>query len=362
MEKQNILNFYKRRRLGKREQIAFSRTMSELHKNNSKLANNCLICGKECSSFCDSHSIPKFVLKSITNDGKVLTGTSFMSPINLKPVGVNSALVFSCVCHDCDSKYFQDYEHISKISSEFSNVAINEIAMKNYLRYAFKQHQNQQVFKQLLEMPNISIEEKYSLENQSFLKKKDVDEAVAKIIKYSKKKDDKNFYIIDELNLNYKTQLAYQGFITMVWGFDRLINNTFNYDDDYKIQQLGVCVFPFETGTKILLFCEEGSNRLRDFYKKYRKLSLEEKLYVINFIILLYEEDWVVEADFDEKELNKETLLLINKSSIVENFTNTFPGSPTESPTISIDLLKANYELKTSGDIYNFLSPKDSAG
>ncbi len=34
---------------------------------------NCLLCGKEASSFCNSHSIPQFCLKQIALKGKVDT-------------------------------------------------------------------------------------------------------------------------------------------------------------------------------------------------------------------------------------------------------------------------------------------------
>ena len=351
-----ILNFYKKMKLNRKKQISFSKLYSEFHKTDKKISDISLICKKECSSFCDSHSIPKFVLNSIATDGKLLTGNSFMSKPIGKPTGKGNTFVFSCICQDCDSKYFQDYEHIEKITKSVTNVSLNEISMKNYLRYAYKQYRCAQFYKKILDEIYLKPEERYFFENQSFLLEKDVDETITKVIKYSKKKEDRNFYLIDEINLNYKSQIAYQGFITLVWGFDKLVNNIFNYDDSYQMQQLGVCVFPFNTETKILLFCEEGSTRLRDFYKKYRKLSLSEKLYVINYMILLYEEDWAIGANFDAKKLNKETLLLINTSSIIERMTDSIPTSPTASPNVSMDLLKDAYELKTCGTIYNFLT------
>ena len=32
---------------------------------------NCALCGKSCTSFCNSHTIPRFVIKNIAKNGKV---------------------------------------------------------------------------------------------------------------------------------------------------------------------------------------------------------------------------------------------------------------------------------------------------
>lgn len=78
------------------------------------------------------------------------------------------------------------------------------------------------------------------------------------------------------------------------------------------------------------------------------------KLYIINYILMMYEEDWIVDGKFSKSILNKETLLLINQTTILQEYTNHLK-SPYESTNVSLDFLEKNYHLETKGGIYNFL-------
>ena len=81
-------------------------------------APTCLYCRKEVSSFCNSHSIPEFCLRNITDDGMVLTLNSLINiPIIKKESGVGQTGTFQIICRDCDSKVFSDYENPDNYSS-----------------------------------------------------------------------------------------------------------------------------------------------------------------------------------------------------------------------------------------------------
>lgn len=188
-----------------------------------------------------------------------------------------------------------------------------------------------------------------------FLSKQNVVDTNEQLQKYKRKKNEHIFYVIDEIDLDYPTEIAYQGFVTLVYGFDGLINNIYDYEASKKMQQLSICVIPHSKGTKIVLYCEEGLSKLKQFYKKYRTLNLDEKLYVINYILLLYEEEWIVGASFNKK-LNKETLMLINQHDTVFQDINS-PYGLLEAKEL-IEEVKETFQLKTSGNIYNFLERK----
>lgn len=283
------------------------------------------------------------------------TGKTFQSDSHIDKQGKKNTLVFYNLCKECDGIFFQEYEHEEFFYQKLSNEAINKIALKNYFIYLYKQQKEVAKFEKLLTEVDKNFQMKQFLENQLFLSKFNVNDTNAKIKKYLKRKHNQNFYVIDEIDLSYGTIVAYQGFITLVYGFDGLINNIYNYDKAYKVQQLGLCIFPHSKGTKILLFCEDGSTRLKHFYKTFKHLSIEEKLYVINYILLLYEEEWAMDGSFKE-ELNKETLQLINQSDTIVQETND-PLSIVENENL-VDLARSIFELKTDGDIYNFLSDK----
>ncbi len=50
----------------------------------------CLCCRKKVTSFCNSHSLPRFILKNISNDGYVLTSNNyFKMPLIDNKKGLN---------------------------------------------------------------------------------------------------------------------------------------------------------------------------------------------------------------------------------------------------------------------------------
>lgn len=351
-------------KLSKREIKDFNIEIGELERKAIKASKGecCLICGKPCSSFCSSHSIPKFVLRGISTKGLILRGMDFIKTTGIiKPTGVGSVLTFSSICNDCDNTFFKEYESPDAFKKHLSPLAINEIAIKNYLRYVFKRKKELFQFKLLLEkmdekgIYDISLHR--SVENKLLLSRIDVEEYETSLKMLLRKRDEDYFYVIDEINLDYNTHFAYQGFVALINGFDdKIINDTFNYDTRYKMQRLGVAVFPFENSTKIVLFCKHGSTRLRSFYKTFLKLSLEEKLYAINYLLLINEEEWCVPASFDRKVLNKQTMDLIKQTQDVEFRTdNPFPSDKEVHDAIRANL-GDRYVIQTKGNIYNFLA------
>ena len=149
--------------------------------------------------------------------------------------------------------------------------------------------------------------------------------------------------------------MAFQGFINLSQGFNGVINDLFNYDPRYKMELLFVCVFPFSGKTKIIIFCEDGVKRLRRFYKKYKKLNIKEKLHVLNYIILLYDEEWCVSTSFKKSSLNKETIWLINQRT--DFF---FEGDDLEElyqmqKQIRDLQMEMTYRIQTKGNIYIYI-------
>ena len=87
----------------------------------------CILCGKEQSSFCNSHSVPQMCLRPIADRGKVLHASLAMGfDIGVVDLdgGVNKSGTFNYICRECDAKFFQDYENpdnSSKIFEKFDD-------------------------------------------------------------------------------------------------------------------------------------------------------------------------------------------------------------------------------------------------
>lgn len=92
--------------------------------------------------------------------------------------------------------------------------------------------------------------------------------------------------------LDYVVPIAFQGSISLMVDLDGIIvNNIYNKDINYKIQDLHICIFPLKESTVITMFIDFNNKRYRNFYKKFNKLSHDDKLALVNYLIFLYLED-----------------------------------------------------------------------
>ena len=82
----------------------------------------CFYCNKEVTSFCLSHTVPKFVLKNIARKGKIYNTFYYGFFEEMKVIdgesGIKNTGIFKLICRECDSKVFQDYENIENIISK----------------------------------------------------------------------------------------------------------------------------------------------------------------------------------------------------------------------------------------------------
>lgn len=110
----------------------------------------CLICQKKVTSFCNSHSVPKFVLKNIEDRGSVYTSNHFFElPIEKEEKGLLEAGTFHIICKECDSSIFRDYEDEIALLKEPTNRIMAEMALKNTLITIDKRNFEIQLYEKL---------------------------------------------------------------------------------------------------------------------------------------------------------------------------------------------------------------------
>ena len=119
--------------------IWLSKNISKIEDNYYKKVtqNKCYLCGNPCSSFCNSHSIPQFVLENLGDSG-VYSNYSDAADIGIIKhfTGKKRAGTFEIICRDCDSSFFADYEkkeRYSDLSNPLSENVLSKIAIKNHL-------------------------------------------------------------------------------------------------------------------------------------------------------------------------------------------------------------------------------------
>ncbi len=309
----------------------------------------CYLCGRETSSFCNSHCVPKFCLKSIAKDGKVKNvvsalGTNIQNDEN----GVNDAGTFYLICNDCDNKFFKDYETPENYdnSKPLSQKILAEITTKNYLKLIYKRLNEIYLYKKYIPNP-IRQEANYLDINEylnSFYKAKRLVE---------KNSSNNSFYLLYYTSLDYVVPLAFQGAINLAIDFDgRIVNDIYNYNPKYKMQYMHLCVFPMKDCTKVLLFFHDQENsRYNTFKKQFKKLKEEEKLNVISYLIFLYSEDY-----FFNEDLTK----MVDKKYLSDISRMLPPYFSYETQSLAKEELVNNFSLSNWEDFPNILSEKFS--
>lgn len=332
--------------------IEYKKRMGKLFsksRRNAKLE-KCFYCGLDCSSFCNSHSVPKFCLKNIAVNGDVFYSNTLINmPLLDITKGINESGTFQIICRDCDSKIFQQYENPDSYQNEPTPKMLAQIAMKNYLKSIGKRQFEIALFDNMktdFGIPTDFYEQKQlvnSLDLQEY-----IDE-----FKRAKKVDEKGwreeYYLFYYEKLNYVVPLAFQSSVALICDFEgNKINDIYNQSPDYKIQDAHVCIFPMKDHSVIMMFIDSKNKRYRNFYKQFRKLSGPDKLAAINYIVFSYSEDVFIHKGIDERLINDEGLINTSRKSSEGLTTN-----PMLDP---LNCAIENFDLSNRDKIPNLLS------
>lgn len=312
----------------------------------------CMYCNEDKSSFCNSHSVPAFCLKNIASEGYLYYSNTLIDVALLdSEKGVKNAGTFQLICRDCDSKIFQEYEDPKNYEKETTPKMLAQIAMKNYLRSIGKRLNEYAMFDIALEK-NPSVDEItryiHIIQKMDLLEYKNGFEKAKRLSKKDWKDEYYQFYYE---KLDYVVPLAFQGSISLVVDLDgRIVNDIYNEDINYKIQDLHICIFPLKESTIVTMFIDSNNKRYRNFYKKFNKLSHEDKLALVNYLIFLYSEDVFISKNIPQHILKDSKLIEVSKQSSIA-FSSTFFVDVTEAS-------KKVYDLSKRDEIPNLLSEK----
>lgn len=262
------------------------KTVSAVYKNSKKQAsdNKCLICREEVTSFCKSHTLPRFILNTLSKDGNVYTLHpaiwSQVDPHIKEEVGIGKADIFYALCRRCDSIWFQVYENPEKWHS-FNSLSPSEkqkmmglIFLKNMCRNYYNTLGNREFYRKAeltsdnLDTSHIQLSEKYDLLDYSqhiqiAVNGLKVDSPLYKILYYKK--------------VHYPLPVATQ--CTVAPQFDlngHEINNMLDLESE--MHYLTVCIFPMRECSYILVFTLKRSvEKFRDMFASFNRLTDSEK-------------------------------------------------------------------------------------
>lgn len=301
-----------------RTDFTYKKQMSRILKEARQAAkrDTCYFCGKNVTSFCNSHSVPRFCLENIDTKGKVLTlNTIVDNPLLDTEKGVNNAGTFHLICDKCDHEIFQEYENPDNYLNQPTPKMIAQMALKNNLKL---------IDKRLLEIGIFNINAQKTDEARMFSSVKNtINEMDLKEYEYSYKKAKKalekdsttDYYVCYYKKLNYVVPIAFQSSLALTVDFNgSIINNIYNSSPNYRIQHIHINILPLKTETAIVMFIEDGDTRYRQFYKKFNKLKLEDQLATLTLIMFLYSEDMYFSKSIEKEVCESKALCEAGKA------------------------------------------------
>lgn len=303
----------------KDKRIEFRKSLGKLLNKSRKDAKSgkCYICGENCSSFCNSHSIPAFFLRNIAVDGEVFNNNKLVNlPLLDDEKGVNQSGTFHIICNDCDSKIFRDYENPDNYEDEPSIKMIGQIAMKNYLKNISKRKVEIALYDNMYS--NLGLPKHIYNQRQEInkLDLKEYDEGFNRAKRIETKGWENEYYLFYYQKLDYVVPVAFQSSLALVIDFEgTIINDIYNTSPNYKIQDVHICVFPLEKSSVIMMFVDSKNKRYRSFYKQFKKLKLNDKLAAINYIIFSYSEDVFINKKVSVEVLKHKGLIDVSRNS-----------------------------------------------
>lgn len=346
------------------DQIKFKKSMSRNNKEmREKLkSQECLLCGKRTTSFCNSHTIPQLSLKNIAKSGMLLQASYLMGiDILNDEKGVNNSGTIQIICCNCDSLYFQEYENEVNLLKSSSDKMLAQIALKNFLleltrrkeeKYKFyKEMSNNNLKKVLhLKLPDISG---YNLEiaskrvedlHKSF--DYDIEDFQNEILNHKTVIEDNSsgaYQIIFHEVLPYKTPIAFQGSLTLIRDmYDYPVNDTKNHSKENRIQKLHLAVLPLKEKTMVLAFYHKRDKKYKSLKSQFNSSSRLKKLEFINYLIFAYTENYYLAPQIKEKVRTDEKLILLSQELF---------GRPNLGHSVAVN----NYKKVEPNEIPNFL-------
>ena len=314
-----------------------SRKISAVRK--SVKPSSCLYCGATNLPFCNSHMVPEFCLRAIDIDGvgevngpNIIMGLPNIGvSLSKETLGINESGTFRQICRACDSKIFSTYENpdIYPTLTEPTSKMLAEIAMKNYLKFIDKRTLEIALYEEMLKSVSVdflgfSMRKRLSeYDLRCYLK------SYNKAKKLSQKPQNDGYYLIYYKLLDYVAPIAIQSPIALASDLEgNTVNQILNDDKNYSPHDLHLCVFPLKTKTAIIMFIDDGAKCYRKFYKQFRKLTEEDKLGVINYIIFLYTEDYFLakklQSSVDMMQFHQVSTLTPNLYSSIPNPPNKY--------------------------------------
>ena len=338
----------------KEKMIAAKKHIAEIDKTvrkNTK-GETCLICGKACSSFCRSHSIPDFVLRNIDEDGYVSAPRQADSLEPNKSTGVLAAGVFFNICEDCDSKFFQRYEEESAFDGSPSDEMLTAMAVKNCLKTIYQRtvdREENAIYSERIESPKLISNGEVSAPEQDI---KEFQMELQYALQPKNTSQNEKYHLCYYKKLDYVVPFATQFAMAMLVDLEgNTIHDLYSGSSSYRMEHLHVAVFPFKQSSVVLLFTKNGETKHRRFIRQLKKLEEQDQLSAINFLVFSGADNVFVQKSCYER-MSKNPIFMEACRLTYALDTNV------EKPKLGLHVAQRAHNFKKRYALPNLLSPQ----
>lgn len=318
------------------------RTESEYVKaiNTYSKADRCFLCGKQMTSACNSHVVPQFLLRNISENGMISYGHA-LNRIKIKGLeritGIKNAYTFRLICDECDKIYFHNYENkdnlinFDSLEANLKKQILCEMALKTHLSHIDVKYKRMIAkdiaaggkLRELEEKGKYICVERIDLEEHA----RYINDLLAK------HKSNKNpFEVLYNRVLNYKVKFATQTIIN--FNYDLEGNQIF---DPYLVTSKNECryfylmVLPFQDSTRVMFYIEKNHlNHVSSIVEQFEKLTDDEKLHFLFISLIIHDQQFYITPSLAEKIRKKDKKLVnlytktdeihLNKQKEIINF------------------------------------------
>lgn len=255
----------------------------------------CYICGKPVSSFCNSHSIPQFILRAIAEDSELLQSSALAGvPLVDEVKGISNSGIFHLICNECDSIYFSEYESPELLSQPPTTRMLAQIALKNYLLQISKRLYETALYENLQRQFQ-RIENKEDLDLIHNLDLRDYEFSYRRTKKIIDANLRSGFRVIHWERLPYVVPITSQTPIVLYKDLNgNIIFDIYDMSPNESMHELHLCVFPLTGCSVIMLFYHRDDRKYIGFERQFLRLSAIKKLEYINYLIFRYTESYFV--------------------------------------------------------------------
>ncbi len=288
----------------RKEKIELRKQVSEMTHIAEKAARPpfCLFCGKK-TSLCNSHIVPKFILKNIDEKGMVCYSSALVKDFDDifdSKKGINNAFTFHLICRECDKKLFAHYEdprsilEFEKLDEDARKVILIEMAMKTHLAHIFRKVFSYSIFSRL-----------YPQEAQGFRgagirtgQEIDNEEHMQYLSELLQAKDDPgfDFELLYDKMLDYDVGIATQTIIAYVYDLKgNMLFSPFDHERAALFKYFYLMILPINGKTRIFFYIEkENLPKVKNIIEQFNALTEEEKLHFLFISLIVYDEQFYI--------------------------------------------------------------------